>query len=145
MKDRDILYNFCSICFYKMLTCKKILPKMCENFLNSRYVFFRAIASADVLHFRRIRKVCVTSAHVALSSLKILRFYLKALLRKMLDNVTLWKSLNRGNLETGSDVIKIKNYISGLIDVPSVLKVSWKSSEPFPRNRVHKIGKKKKE
>ena len=57
--------------------------------------------------------------------------------------MTLQKSLNRRNLQTGSDVIKKKNYMSSLLYVLSDLKVSSKSGLPFPRNRVHKIGKKK--
>ena len=120
------------------------MQKRCQKFLNPRQDFFRAIASADVRHFRRKRVVCDKRAYVALSSLKISCFCLKAFSRKMMDNETPWKSLNRWNLKTGSDVIKTKKLLSPLFDVLSVLKVSWKSIQPFSRNHVHTIAKKKK-
>ena len=77
-----------------------------------------------------------------LLTLKISASYLLYFLRKNPDNEPLQKQEKWRFLKTGSDVIKTKKSISNFYNLLSVLKISWKSIEPFSRNRLYKICKK---
>ena len=76
--------------------------------------------------------------------MKILNVSLYPFAKNDLDEMTYQKSLNRRFLETGSDVIETKKSIINFYYEVSDVKISWKSTEPFSRNPLHKNGKKKK-
>ena len=78
-----------------------------------------------------------------LSFLKIWIKYLHSFRRSRKDNETLWKSEKWRYFATGSDIIKIKKNVLNISKYVSVLKISRKSVEPFSRNPLHKIRKKK--
>ena len=144
MKARLKLSLFCSICYNKIFSRKELLLEKCKKIGRFFELDFRALPrfGAFIATHTKITLVCPPS--VFYHSWK---FESNIFIRSEEVGKTMRPSENQKNDDIFSDrkwhhqnkkknVLNISKYVS-------VLKISRKSVEPFSRNPLHKIRKKK--
>ena len=143
MKVRLKLNLFCSTYYYKIFSRKELLLKKCQKIGRFFELDFRALPRSGTFTSRYIKTYILHNFNL----LSIIHENFKCLSLPILEKRSGQNDLSK---ITKSSIFRNRKWrhqnkksIIALYHKVSCVKISWKSIDPFSRNRRNKNGKKK--